>query len=102
MDIAGWTLPLQMGVNAVAVVNQFEADTVLLKEMPKLPGILHGVPEPVAFLFKNQTNVETIAVNRLLNQSVVEGESGGNRNAFLVHPENDYSRGIVSERFNFD
>ena len=76
-DIAGWTLPLQMGVNAVAVVNQFEADTVLLKEIPKLPGILHGVPEPVAFLFKNQTNVETIAMNRLLNQSVVEGESGG-------------------------
>ena len=74
-DIAAWTLPLQMGVNTVAVVNQFEPDTVLLKEIPTLPGILHSVPEPVAFLFKNQTNVETIAVNRLLNQSVVEGES---------------------------
>ena len=76
-DIAGWTLPLQMGVNAIEVVSQFEADTVLLKEIPKLPGILHSVPEPVAFLFKNQTNVETIAVNRLLNRSIVEGESGG-------------------------
>ncbi len=76
-DIAGWTLPLQMGVNAIEVVSQFEADTVLLKEIPKLPGILHSVPEPVAFLFKNQTNVETIAVNRLLNWSIVEGESGG-------------------------
>ena len=76
-DIAGWTLPLQMGVNAIEVVSQFEADTVLLKEIPKLPRILHSVPEPVAFLFKNQTNVETIAVNRLLNRSIVEGESGG-------------------------
>ena len=76
-DIAGWTLPLQMGVNTIAVVNQFEADTVLLKEIPKLPATLHSVPKPVAFLFKNQTNVETIAVNRLLNRWVIKDESGG-------------------------
>lgn len=74
-DIAGWTLPLQMGVNAIEVVNQFKADTVALEEIPELPGILHSVPEPVAFLFKNQTNMETIAVNRLLNQSIAEDES---------------------------
>ena len=76
-DIAGWTLPLQMGVNVVEVVNQFEAETVLLKELPKLSGFLHSVPEPVAFLFKNKTNVEAIALNRLLNRSIVEGEHGG-------------------------
>ncbi|MDE0041330.1 MAG: peptidase M14, partial [Candidatus Poribacteria bacterium] len=76
-DIAGWTLPLQMGVNVIEVVNQFEAHTGLLKDIPKLSGILHSVPEPVAFLFKNRTNVEAIAVNRLLNRLNAEGESGG-------------------------
>ena len=76
-DIAGWTLPLQMGVNAVEVVNQFEVDTVFLEEIPKLPGILHSVSQPVAFLIKNRTNVETIAVNRLLNRSIAEGDSDG-------------------------
>ena len=74
-DIAGWTLPLQMGVNAVEVVNQFEVHTVLLDDIPEQPGTLHLVPEPVAYLFKNRTNVETIAVNRLLNGRVREGES---------------------------
>ena len=76
-DIAGWTLPLQMGVNAVEVVNQFEVDAVFLEEIPKLPGILHSVSQPVAFLIKNRTNVETIAVNRLLNRSIAEGDNGG-------------------------
>ena len=75
-DIAGWTLPLQMGVNTIVVVNQFEVDTVPLEEIPKLPGILHSVSQPVAFLFKNRTNVETIAVNRLLNRSSVVSDSG--------------------------
>ena len=76
-DIAGWTLPLQMGVNVVTVVNPFEAETVLLKQVPKLSGNLHSVPEPTAFLFKNQTNVEAIALNRLLNRSIAEGEDRG-------------------------
>ena len=69
-DIAGWTLPLQMGVNAISVVNRFEADSELLSDIPNLSGILHDVSEPVAFLLKNRTNMETIATNRLLNRSV--------------------------------
>ena len=74
-DIAGWTLPLQMGVNAIEVVKQFEVHSVLLDGIPKQAGILHLVQEPVAFLFKNRTNVEAIAVNRMLNRSDKEGES---------------------------
>ncbi len=81
-DIAGWTLPLQMGVNTIVVVNQFEVDTVPLEEIPKLPGILHSVSQPVAFLFKNRTNVETIAVNRLLNRSSVVSDSGETERLF--------------------
>jgi len=67
-DIAGWTLPLQMGVKTITVVNEFEADLTLIKEIPKVQGKLLMVSEPVAYLFKNQTNAETIALNRLLRE----------------------------------
>ena len=101
-DIAGWTLPLQMGVNTIAVVNQFKADAVLLKKIPKLTGKLHKASTPVAFLFKNQTNVETIAVNRLLNRSIGRRREGRDGNTFMVHSGNDHSREGVSEGFNLD
>ena len=69
-DIAGWTLPLQMGVKVVAVVGKFDADLMRVEEIPNLHGRLNTVSEPVAHLFNNQTNAETIALNRLLS---VEG-----------------------------
>ena len=69
-DIAGWTLPLQMGVKVIKVVNAFEADLVLVEEVPKTAGKLHtdGVDfqDAVVYVFRNQTNLETVALNRLL------------------------------------
>ncbi len=65
-DIAGWTLPLQMGVKVVTVVDDFDANLMRVEEIPNVQGRLHTVSEPVAYLFKNQTNAETIALNRLL------------------------------------
>ncbi|MCZ6680097.1 MAG: M14 family metallopeptidase, partial [Candidatus Poribacteria bacterium] len=35
-DITGWTVPLQMGVKVVRVVNTFDADLTLLEEIPKV------------------------------------------------------------------
>ena len=71
-DIAGWTLPLQMGVKVVRVVNAFEADLALVEEIPKAAGKLHleGVDfqDAVVYAFKNQTNLETVALNRLLQK----------------------------------
>ena len=71
-DIAGWTLPLQMGVKVVRVVNTFEADLALVEEIPKAAGKLHleGVDfqDAVVYAFKNQTNLETVALNRLLQK----------------------------------
>ena len=66
-DIAGWTLPLQMGVKVITVVDEFDADLMRLEELPKLHGRLFTVPEPVGYIFNNQTNAETIALNRLLD-----------------------------------
>ena len=71
-DIAGWTLPLQMGVKVIKVVNAFETDLTLVEEIPKTVGKLHtdGVDfqDAVAYVFKNQTNLETVALNRLLQE----------------------------------
>ena len=71
-DIAGWTLPLQMGVKVVKVVNAFEADLALVEEIPKAAGKLHvdGVDfqDAVVYALRNRTNLETMALNRLLQE----------------------------------
>ena len=71
-DIAGWTLPLQMGVKVIKVVNAFGADLTLLEKIPAAAGKLHldGVDfqDAVVYAFRNQTNLETVALNRLLQK----------------------------------
>ena len=42
-DIAGWTLPLQMGVRTIAVVHPFEAD------LSQIPNMLRSQSYPIAF-----------------------------------------------------
>ncbi len=65
-DIAGWTLPLQMGVRTVQVVHPFEADLTKVDTLPTIQGILKLVPEPTSYLFQNRSNREAILLNRLL------------------------------------
>lgn len=72
-DIAGWTLPLQMGVRTVTVVHPFEADLTLVDTLPTVQGQLHLVPEPTGYLFANRSNVETILLNRLVNAKLTDG-----------------------------
>ena len=71
-DIAGWTLPLQMGVKVIKAVNAFEADLTLVEEIPKAVGKLHVIgvdlQDAVVYALKNQTNLETVALNRLLQE----------------------------------
>ena len=66
-DIAGWTLPLQMGVRTVAVVHPFEADLRQLPMLPAVQGTLDGTPEPASYLFENRTNTEALFLNHLFN-----------------------------------
>ena len=72
-DIAGWTLPLQMGVKVVKVVEAFEAALTLVDEIPASMGKLHvdGVDfqDAVVYAFPNQTNLETVALNRILQEN---------------------------------
>ena len=71
-DIAGWTLPLQMGVRTVAVVHPFEADLTQLPTLPAVQGTLDGALEPTGYLFENRTNVETIFLNHLFNAKLAD------------------------------
>ncbi len=64
-DIAGWTLPLQMGVRSIAVVHPFEADLRQLPMLPAVQGTLDGPPEPTSYLFENRTNAEALFLNHL-------------------------------------
>ena len=66
-DIAGWTLPLQMGVRTIAVVHPFEADLRQLPILPAVEGTLDGTPEPTSYLFENRTNAEALFLNHLFN-----------------------------------
>ena len=71
-DIAGWTLPLQMGVKVIKAVNAFGADLAFVEEIPKTAGKLHleGVDfqDAVVYALRNQTNLEAVALNRLLQE----------------------------------
>ena len=66
-DIAGWTLPLQMGVRTITVVHPFEADLRQLPMLPAVQGSLEGAPEPTSYLFENRTNAEAIFLNHLFD-----------------------------------
>ncbi len=71
-DIAGWTLPLQMGVRTIAVVHPFEADLSLVPMLTKGQGSLERVSEPTGYLFENRTNAEAIILNRLFNAKLAD------------------------------
>ncbi|UCC84316.1 MAG: peptidase M14 [Gemmatimonadota bacterium] len=64
-DAAGWTLPLQMGVEAVEVLRPFDADLQMLTEEIQPPaGSVTGSGR--AFIVANTTNAANLAVHRVL------------------------------------
>ena len=71
-DIAGWTLPLQMGVRTIAVVHPFEADLTKLSVLSQAQGTLAGASEPTHYLFENRTNTEAIVLNRLFRARLAD------------------------------
>ena len=68
-DTTGWTLPLQMGVQAVTVKEPFEAELSKLSEIPKPAGRVERTSKrrrPFGFLLSPAPNHKVIATNRLL------------------------------------
>ena len=69
-DIAGWTMPLLMGVECVEVVEPFKADLLRLGNDDALPtGKVTGKGESVLLIDRGQNNA-FILVNRLLAKGV--------------------------------
>lgn len=66
-DVAGWTLPAQMGVQVVTVSGPFEAPpTSKLTSVSLRPGRLWGERKPTYWLIDAHGNAGAIAVNRLV------------------------------------
>jgi hypothetical protein len=83
-DVAGWTLPLQMGVSSAMVKSRFDVDlSPVTRAEPPTPQIALGGAKSTAFLLGHEENDSLIAVNRLLKGgfelywSKAEFSSGG-------------------------
>jgi hypothetical protein len=65
-DVAGWTLPLTMGVRADVVKAPFTANLVQVDSAIPAPGRIEGNGGGDIFFLKNRTNAESRAVAELL------------------------------------
>lgn len=65
-DVTGWTLPYQMGVEAVEVASKFDAKLVPAGAVAVPPGRFEAAGQPVAWEISHNANNSFIAVNRLL------------------------------------
>lgn len=64
-DLAGWTLPLQMGVTVDRIEGEFSAGTAPITEkLVPPPGTVEGRNDD-DFIFSNKDNLSALAVNRL-------------------------------------
>ncbi len=67
-DLAGWTLPMQMGVEVVKVQNTFDAKTSEVTQPVRAPAGDIGGNAQYGYAFTHQDNASALAVNRLLAQ----------------------------------
>lgn len=72
-DVTGWTLPLQMGVEAIEVAKPFDARLELLKAIPVRPGLFDAQDKSAAWEMSHRTNNSAIIANRLLKAGVEIG-----------------------------
>jgi hypothetical protein len=69
-DVAGWTLPLQMGVRAVEVAEPFEADTEILQQVEPPRSKLEERGASEYLMLRNEANDDFIVLNHLLKAGV--------------------------------
>ncbi len=88
-DLAGWTLPMQMGVTVDRIVDEFSADAEAIKEqLSYTAGTVSGNGR-YGFVFSAKDNQSATAINRLqkagYSVSVMMSEGGGaEAGSFLV------------------
>jgi hypothetical protein len=70
-DVAGWTLPLQMGVRALAVAEPFTATAERLERVEPICGGIDGDTEGAKFFtIRNQANDDFLVLNALQDAGV--------------------------------
>jgi len=69
-DVAGWTLPLQMGVTAVALGTPYGGDFDTLDRIEPPRGVLNGSEKPEFYTISNRANDDFRVVNALLDAGV--------------------------------
>ncbi|MDQ6705524.1 MAG: M14 family metallopeptidase, partial [Acidobacteriota bacterium] len=72
-DVTGWTLPLQMGVEAVEIRKPFTAKLSPATAITVPPGKFEGGSSPVAYQISHQSNNAVITTNRLLKAGITVG-----------------------------
>ncbi len=78
-DLAGWTLPMQMGIRVDPIAARFEVETErMVEKASPLPGEIKGSGD-FGYLLSRRANASTLALNKLLHA----GEE-----VFLPSPEN--------------
>jgi hypothetical protein len=75
-DVTGWTLPLQMGVEAVEVANAFSAKLELLKAIPIPAGRFQESSRAAGWEIRHNANNSIIAANRLLKAGAAVSWTG--------------------------
>ena len=69
-DVAGWTLPLQMGVEAVAVSQPFAFEAEPVDRVERPVGGIEGPDRPEVYAIRNRSNDDFTALNALLAAGV--------------------------------
>ncbi|MGC4085165.1 MAG: hypothetical protein QM736_24365 [Vicinamibacterales bacterium] len=66
-DVAGWTLPAQMGVNVVTIERRFEPPSLTRVMAPAIPaGSVWGERKPAYWILEGRGNGAALAINRLV------------------------------------
>ena len=81
-DLAGWTLPFQMGVEVKPVAEKFQVDAKLLtKKVESQPGKISGTAI-FGYALTHQENKSALAVNRLMAKGEEIYWTGEENNSF--------------------
>ena len=102
-DVAGWTLPLQMGVRVVEVRAEFSPNAQKLDIIEPIAGKVDLAPgesgEPATYRIDNRANDDFIVRDALVGAGVevqlITGADDGNLGA-LVFPAGEKTRNVLS------
>ena len=69
-DVAGWTLPLQMGVESVELLEPFDPTGQPLARIDSPDGTITGAENPDVYILDNQTDDDFLVLNDLLDAGI--------------------------------